>query len=55
MKKPIEKRNIGSTDYGVKILFDHPAQYPIASFKDERTDSSEIRIDHLTDYIDRIT
>jgi hypothetical protein len=54
MKKPIEKRNIRSTDYGVKILFDHPAQYPIASFKDERTDSSEIRIDHLADYIDRI-
>jgi hypothetical protein len=54
MKKPIEKRNIRSTDYGVKVLFDHPAQYPAASLKDERVNSSEIEIDHLTAYIDRI-
>jgi hypothetical protein len=52
MKKPMEKENIRSD--GVKVLFDRPAQCPIASLKDERTYSSEIRIDHLTDYIDRI-
>jgi hypothetical protein len=54
MKKPLEKRNITSAHYGMKVLFDHPAQYPTAIFKDEKTDSSEIRLDHLTAYIDRI-
>jgi hypothetical protein len=54
MKKPLVKRKTRSDHYGVKTLFDHPAQCPAASLADEQTDLSEIGIDHLTAYIDRI-
>jgi hypothetical protein len=55
MKKPLVKRKTRSDHYGVRALFDHPAQCPAARLENERTDLSEIGIDHLTAYIDRIT
>ena len=53
MKKQLGKRKTRPDHYGVKVLFDHSAQYPAAGLEDERTD--QIAIDHLTAYIDRIT
>jgi hypothetical protein len=55
MKKPSGKRKARSDHYGVKALFDHSAQYPTAGFEAEQTGASEIGIDHLATYIDRIT
>jgi hypothetical protein len=54
MKKPTAKKNIKSTHYGAKALFNHPAQHSVGNFEDKKTDPSEIGIDHLTAYIDRI-
>jgi hypothetical protein len=55
MKKPLVKRKTRSDHFGVKVLFDHSAHYPATGFEAEQTDSSEIGIDHLAAYIDRIT
>jgi hypothetical protein len=55
MKKPLVKRKTRSDHYGVKVLFDHSAQHSVTSLIDEQIDLSEIGIDHLTAYIDRIT
>ena len=38
----------------MKVLFDHPAQYPVGSLEDERTDPSETRIAQLIAYVDQI-
>jgi hypothetical protein len=54
MKKPLEKKKIRSARYRVKVLFDPSAQYSTTSPEDKQTDPSEIGIDHLTAYIDRI-
>jgi hypothetical protein len=55
MKKLSEKKQIRYARYRVRALIDHSAQHSAAGFEDERTDQSEIGIDHLTAYIDRIT
>ena len=55
MKKPLSKKKARPDHYGVKVLFDHSAQYPATGFEAEQTGASEIGIDHLTAYIDRIT
>jgi hypothetical protein len=55
MKKPLAKRKTRSDRYGVKALLDHSVQYPATGFEAEQTYSSEIGIDHLTAYIDRMT
>jgi hypothetical protein len=54
MKKPLVKRKTRSDHYGVKALSNHSAHHPETSLVDEQTDLSEIGIDHLTAYIDRI-
>ena len=44
MKKPLEKKKIRSAHYGIKVLFDHSAQYPAAGFEDERTDHQKLEL-----------
>jgi hypothetical protein len=54
MKKPLGKRKTRSDHYGVKVLFDHSAQYSAAGLEAEQAGAPEIAIDHFTAYIDRV-
>jgi hypothetical protein len=54
MKKPLRKRNIRSVPYAVEVLFDHPAQDLVTSFKNKNSNASEIKIAQLIAYVDQI-
>jgi hypothetical protein len=54
MTKPLEKKNIRSAQYGVKVLFDHPAQHSVGNLEDKKADPAEIRIAQLITCVDQI-